>query len=202
MKTRRASWLLLLPCFLFASVGAVRAELFAPSSVSSSATVERVSKTREGPKFKTTRKVTVKLHNMAPDHDTVVGIECWMIYKNLADETLAVQHQQKSVWRIPSGHSGSITADESLFEYTPVQFKSIGGLRRSIVRRIPPSGHKYYGFVVRVFENGKVINEISTASKLPDIASHSYFTEGGSQTSSSRSKSPSRQSPDVKTGQL
>jgi hypothetical protein len=161
------------------SLLAMRADagLFAPSSVSSSAIIERVKKEHEVPKVKTTRKVTVSLYNMSPTTESTVGIECWMFYKNLATDALAVQHQQKSVWRMPSGHRGEVTADEALFEYTPLQFK-VTGVRRGLVRKIPASGHKYYGFVVRIFENGRVINEISSDSKLPALTDQAPFDSG------------------------
>jgi hypothetical protein len=102
-------------------------------------------------------------------------VECWIVHRDLGNESLAVQHQQKSVWQLPPGHSGEIVAEEALFEYTPLQIKTTN-FRRGLIRKIPASGRKYFGFVVRVFENGLVINEISTYSKLPALVDQSLFS--------------------------
>ena len=182
--------------------GTARAELFAPSQVSTSSNVERVKKEYDGPKNKTTRCIKVRLSNMSPNLETIIGVECWMIYRDLGSNNLGVQHQQKSIWRMPPGHLGQIVADEALFEYTPMQIRG-SGFRHGFVRAIPASGKKYYGYVVRVYENGRVINEISSASNLPALADQSYFSaENKAANPSKYSTSTGGQTSIKKSGQL
>ena len=156
----------------------LRAELFAPSSVSSTAGAERVSREQRGAKFLTTRQVKVVLRNMAQGPRTV-GVECWMFYRDLKSYAVEVQHHERSVVTLAAGESRDVVADRQLFEYTPEQLKTVGHWRHSVVRRIPGSGHKYYGFVLRVYENGKVTNQISSASGLVEKADASWSSGGG-----------------------
>ena len=146
-----------------------QADIFPSSSISASADVERVSREQKGTQLLTTRVVKVKLQNMSPVAQQTVGVECWFFYRDLRSEQIALQHEQRSVCTLASGESRELVADKVLFEYTPDQFKAFGHGRHGIVKHIPGSGHKYFGFVVRIFENGRVTNEISSSSRLTSI---------------------------------
>ncbi len=155
---------------------------FAPSHISTSADVERVAKTKEGDSVKTTRQVKVRLRNMSQTQSSVVGVECWMFYRDLATDRIAVQTQDRSVWSLEPGKLGETAAAKSLFHYTPMHFKRAGGRGlRTRFHKVDASGHKYYGYLVRVFENGQLISELtstygfSSSASLPGLADKSPF---------------------------
>lgn len=175
--------LLRLLTVLLVFIGCATAAPILPAShVSSSADVERVAKTKDGDNVKTTRQVKVRLRNMSTTETSVVGVECWMFYRDLATDEIKVQSQERSTWTLEPGKLGEVVAAKSLFNYTPMHFKRAGGRGlRMRFHKVPASGHKYYGYLVRVYEGGKVISELtstygfSSSASLPGLADKSSF---------------------------
>ena len=141
------------------------------------ADVERVGRVQEKEMIHTTRQVKVKLRNMSPTASATAGIECWMFYRDLRTHQIRVEHVQRTPVTLPAGDWREVVADKQVFNYIPDHYVHTNHNRLGSVRRVPGSGHKYEGFVVRVFEDGKVTGQVSTSSSLTKMVEESWEKE-------------------------
>jgi hypothetical protein len=156
---------------------ALRVDVSAASNFTFTADVERVGRVQEKEVIHTTRQVKVKLRNMSPTAQATAGIECWMFYRDLRTHQILLEHKARVPVTLTAGDWREVIADKQLFNYIPDRYVHGNHNRLGSVRRIPGSGHKYEGFVVRLYEDGKVTGQVSTSSSLTKIVDNAWQQE-------------------------
>ncbi len=115
------------------------------------------------------RWLTVRVTNSSSEN--LAGLELqWTLYADdLKRGTDGVVEEKSGIERFSveaSGRYTDVTTSKVPFKWTPQHSERNGTSRRASYKRVPESGHRYHGYVVKVVKDGTVIGEACSDPSL------------------------------------